>query len=405
MGLAFITATAAWAARPDRPAETNRYEQLARFARVLEIAHEHYVDEEPAAYNALLDGALDGLLRALDPHSQFMDADLYKDMQEETAGAFGGVGVVVTIRDGMLTIVSPIEDTPGFRAGLLSGDRIVEIDGESTEEMGMEDVVKHLRGDPGTEVSLGILRENEPGLKTVDLVRAMIDVPSVKDARMIEDGIGYVRVLQFNEPTAEDLRAAVSGLATQGLRGLVLDLRGNPGGLLPSAVDVCRLFLPSGSPVVFTRGRGGEIEQTFQAIGNALFADLDLAVLINGGSASASEIVAGALKDNRRAVLVGERTFGKGSVQSLIPLDDGEAVRLTTARYYTPSENVIQDRGIEPDLVAPMGPEQWLELMEERADPHAQPNDAKDAQLRRAVDLLRGLRILHARDAARRDTL
>ena len=385
-------------------AEDSAYENIALFTRVLEQVRVHYVDEDKVAYQDLVFGALRGMLQSLDPHSQFLDPDTFHDMQEDTAGEFGGLGVVISIRDGLLTIVAPMEDTPGFEAGLLPGDRIVEIEGESTEGMGLQEAVKRLRGKPGTDVAIRILHRDANEIKDVVITRAEIKVSSVKDAKMIGNDIGYLRITQFNEPTAGAMEEALADLDDQGMQGLVIDVRNNPGGLLSSAVEVSQLFLRRGRLIVFTRGRDGEKDEVYRAGGRTHYPDLPLVVLVNQGSASAAEILAGALKDHHRAVLVGERTFGKGSVQSVFPMNEGSAVRLTTARYYTPSEQVIHEQGIEPHLVVPLAPETWMQLLRQRSRPKlAEPEEdgapVVDRQLERAVHALRAIMIFRDRRA------
>lgn len=378
--------------KPDDP-----YQQMALFTRVIEQIRQQYVDTNRVSYQELVYSALRGMLQSLDPHSQFLDADMYKDMKDDTAGQFGGLGIVISMKDGALTIVAPMEDTPGFRAGLLAGDRIVEIDGKSTDNLMMSDAVKLLRGPPGTRVTLRILRSPSTELITVEIERANIEVATVKDARLMEEGIAYVRVTQFSEPTADALQKELDRLAAEGMRALILDLRNNPGGLLSSAVDVAQKFLDRNQVIVSTQGRDPRQNTIYRARGRARYGGFPMAVLVNSGSASASEIVAGALQDHRRAVLVGEKTFGKGSVQSVVPMEEGTAIRLTTAKYYTPSEKVIHERGIEPDIVVPMAPEDLREIMNQRAQPSARDGVAppasaiEDVQLQRAMDVLKGI--------------
>ncbi len=379
--------------------EESAYDSIELFTRALEQIRRNYVDDEKTSYRDLIHGALQGMMQSLDEHSQFLDESMFEDMQEDTKGQFGGLGIVISIREGELTIVSPMEDTPGFRAGLMSGDRIMEIDGISTEGVTLPEAVKQLRGEPGTKVSLKILRPKNQDVRDVEIVRADIQVPSVKDTRMLDGLIGYTRITQFNEPTADSLDRELASLVEQGAQALVIDLRNNPGGLLSSAIEVSQKFLNRSDIIVSTQGRRDD--QTYRARARRHI-DLPMALLVNGGSASASEIVAGALQDHRRAVLVGEKTFGKGSVQSVLPLDDGSALRLTTAKYYTPSNRLIHERGIEPDIVVPMSPETWRDLLIQRAreenpeafegreeDFPAEP--VVDLQLERAVDVLKGI--------------
>lgn len=373
------------------------YQQMALFTRTIEQIRENYVETNKTAYQELVYGALKGMLQSLDPHSQFLDADMYKDMQDDTAGQFGGIGIVVSMKDDMLTIISPMEDTPGFRAGLQAGDIIIEIDGKSTEDMALSDAVKVLRGAPGTKVTLSILRQSEADPLKFEIERANIEVATVKDAHFLEDGIGYVRVTQFSEPTAEMLQKELDRLQAEGLRALVLDLRNNPGGLLVSAIDVSQKFLGRNQVIVSTQGRDPRQNRIYRSRSKPRYPDIPIVILVNGGSASASEIVAGALQDNKRAVLVGEKTFGKGSVQSVLPMDEGTAIRLTTAKYYTPSERLIHERGIEPDIVVPMQPEEQARLRGSQVTSDLEISDAEkkkevdDIQLQRAVDVLKGI--------------
>lgn len=382
------------------------YEYMALFTEVLRHVRQNYVDEDKVGYRDLVYGALRGMMHSLDPHSQFLDPDMYEDMKEDTSGQFGGLGIVISIRDNILTIVAPMEDTPGYRAGLMSGDRIVGINGESTEGMTLPEAVKRLRGEPETSVDIKVLRPDPREMMDLTIVREIIEVKSVKDAGILESGIGYIRLTQFDEPAADLLTEELRSLEEEGLRGLILDLRNNPGGLLNSAIDVSQLFLDRGDLVVFTRGRDGSRERSYSARGRTRFTDPPMVVLVNAGSASASEIVSGALQDHGRAILIGEKTFGKGSVQSVEGQSDGSAVRLTTARYYTPSEKVIHDRGIEPDIVVPMPPDMQRRLRARRSGidipgddgdaADGTEEDLEDVQLSRALDVLKGILIFEA---------
>jgi carboxyl-terminal processing protease len=384
-------------------ADTERdaaYDKIALFTKVLEQVRANYVDKDKTSYGDLVNGALRGMLQSLDPHSQFLDPDMYSDMKDDTSGQFGGLGIVISIKDSVLTIVAPMEDTPGYRAGLLPGDKIMEIDGRSTEGLTLPEAVRKLRGEPGTKVTIKILRVKSQELKVIELERAKIEMNSVKDARIIEDGIGYIRVTQFNEPTANALQTSLEQLMTNDLQALILDLRNNPGGLLSSAIEVSQKFLKRNAAIVSTQGRDEKQKQTFRSKGRRRhYVDFPMVVLVNAGSASASEIVAGALKDHKRAILIGEKTFGKGSVQSVLPMDGGTAIRLTTAKYYTPENRMIHDRGIEPDIVVPMPPEDWRKLMIKMSRPknaELEPgeenvDDVVDIQLQRAIDVLKGI--------------
>ncbi|HPR83686.1 MAG TPA: S41 family peptidase [Pontiellaceae bacterium] len=398
----FLSVLFAFAASP-RAAEsyTNAYDAIALFTKVLEEVHRSYVDTNEAGYDSLVRHAMTGMLQDLDPYSQFLEKDSYDDMKDDTAGRFSGVGLVVSMKDGLLTVVSPMEDTPAFRAGLLSGDIIVGIDGQETREMSLSDAVKKMRGEAGTHVKLKAVRPSTHEVKEHDLIREKIEVASVKDAKLIEDSIGYIRITQFNEPTAEDLKKELKKLTDQKMKALVLDLRGNPGGLLTAAAGVAELFLPHGDLIVFTKGRTAEMDQKpFKSSGSTHYTGFPIVLLVNGGSASASEIVSGALQDHKRAVLVGEKTFGKGCVQSVLPLADGAAIKLTTALYYTPSERVIQDHGIEPDVKVVMNPEDLFKIRLKQAQKDGEADKAlpvaqepRDIQLDYAIGALKGMMI------------
>jgi len=325
------------------------YKKLKVFSDVLSIIQKNYVEETDP--EDLIHGAINGMLRTLDPHSSFMLPDFYKELKVETKGSFGGIGIEITIRSRILTIVSPIEDTPAFRAGLKAGDKIFKIEEESTENMTLLDAVKKMRGPAGEKVTISIMREGFLELQDFTLTREVIRIKSVKYKSLEEDTIGYVRISQFQEKTGVDFKKALDALEKDDtpLMGLILDLRNNPGGLLDQAVKVCDELLEEGL-IVYTQGRIEGQEMKFTAHPNKKSHDYSIIVLINGGSASGSEIVAGALQDHNRAVILGTPTFGKASVQTIIPLDDGSGLRLTTARYYTPSGRSIQAKGIIPDV-------------------------------------------------------
>lgn len=374
------------------------FDKMELFAEVIEQVRTHYVDADKTSYEDLIYGSLKGLLQNLDSHSQFLDPDMYEDMREDTTGKFGGLGIVIGTRDNVLTVISPMEDTPGYEAGLMAGDKIVEIDGESTEGIALSEAVKRLRGDPGTDVTIRVLRAGDKEFRTLTITREIISVPSVKDAHMVDEKIGYIRIVQFNEPTSSDLDEKLKQLEDEDMKALILDLRDNPGGLLDAAVDVSQKFLPRRKLIVYTQGRDERDRKTYRARGSVHYTRIPIAILVNKGSASASEIVAGALQDHQRAVLIGERTFGKGSVQSILPQEDGSAIRITTAKYYTPSERVIHEKGIEPDVVVPINPEDWQQLRSQRAKPadpekEQEEEDIVDTQLERAADVLRGILI------------
>src|SRR5437016_12973961 len=325
------------------------YENIEIFTNVLALVQKNYVDEVQT--KQLIEGAINGMLSSLDPHSAYLTPDLYKELQVDTKGSFGGLGIEITSRNGVLTVVSPIEDTPAYRAGVKAGDQILKIEGEFTKDLTLVDAVKKMRGPKDTKVTLPLQRENVRELFDVTLTREIIKIQSVK-SKMLDKGYGYVRVTQFQERTDDDLERALKNLDKEagGLQGLVLDLRNDPGGLLTQAVKVADLFLDSGL-IVYTDGRLENQKQKYFAHKPGTWGDFPMVVLVNGGSASASEIVAGALQDHKRALVLGTQTFGKGSVQTILPLDDSSALRLTTARYYTPSGRSIQATGIVPDIV------------------------------------------------------
>jgi carboxyl-terminal processing protease len=339
-----------WLARQVSAVSRDAYTNIEQFANVLTMVQKNYVDE--VGTDKLIDGAINGMLASLDPHSAYLSPDLYKELQVDTRGSFGGLGIEITQRNGVLTVVSPIEDTPAFRAGVHSGDQIIKIDKDFTKDMSLMDAVKLMRGPEGTPIKLTLRREKRPDWLTLTLKREIIQIKSVK-ARVLEPHYGYLRITQFQERTEHDAKVALAELEKEsgGLQGLVLDLRNNPGGLLSQAVKVSDLFLESGL-VVYTEGRLENQEQKFYAHKGPLTEDFPMVVLVNGGSASASEIVAGALQDHKRALVLGTQTFGKGSVQTILPLADGDsAIRLTTARYFTPNGRSIQATGITPDIV------------------------------------------------------
>ncbi len=325
------------------------YENLQIFSDVLDIVKENYVEE--VDNEKLIEGAISGMLRTLDPHSSYLDPDAYKELQVETKGSFGGIGIEITIRDGVLTVVSPLEGTPAYELGIQAGDQILRVDGEPTKEMTLMEAVKKMRGPKGTKVVLTIMREGFTKPEDFVITRATIAIKSVR-TKNLEPGYGYVRLSQFQSSTARDLRKALAKLEkeNQPLKGLVLDLRNNPGGLLDQAVKVSDEFLRDGL-IVYTGGRLKSQDMRFEAHVNTRPHPYPVVVLVNEGSASAAEIVAGALQDHKRAVVVGVKTFGKGSVQTVMPLRNGAALRLTTAIYYTPNGRSIQAKGIEPDIV------------------------------------------------------
>lgn len=384
------------------------YESLHLFTTVLERIRQEYVDGEELSYQELVSGALAGMLAKLDPHSEFMEPTKYEDLRKDTEGRYGGIGVVVSLKEGRITVVSPMEGSPGFNAGIRAGDVITGIDGQSTDELDLPDAVQLLRGKPGSKVAITLDRVGASEPMEVVVAREVIRVGTVKDVDgntefpLAPDGVGYVRILQFGEQTATDLGDALSKLEKQGMKSLVLDLRDNPGGLLDQAVLVADQFLPAGELIVYTKGRGDIRREEYRSVGSGRDRDYPMVVLINGGSASASEIVAGCLQDLGRAYLIGEQTFGKGSVQSILPLKDGAALRLTTARYFTPSHRVIHAKGITPDSIVSISREQERLLMikgtpgsMDTLSPEEQEEvrNAVDPQLLRARETLRGIEL------------
>ena len=329
--------------------DQDSYDQMETFTNILAIVQKNYVEE--VGTQELMEGAVNGMLASLDPHSAYLTPELYKELQVDTKGSFGGLGIEITNRSGVLTVVSPIEDTPAFRAGIQPGDQIIKIEDELTKDMSLMDAVKLMRGPRGTDVRISIRREGLADLLDVTLTRENIQIESVK-SRSLEGGYGYIRITQFQERTGQSVTEALAELneADGGqLEGLILDLRNDPGGLLSEAVQVSDAFLDSGM-IVYTDGRLENQKQKYFARKAGSHTTFPMIVLVNGGTASAAEIVAGALQDHHRALVLGTQTFGKGSVQTILPLDEASALRLTTARYYTPSGRSIQATGVVPDI-------------------------------------------------------
>ncbi len=406
--------SSAAAAEKDSP-----YPNLELFSYVMEKVRRDYVDGTNLTYQQLVHNALRGMVDSLDPHSEFLGPEKFQALQSDTQGQFGGLGIVIQMRDGYVTVVTPIEDTPGFRAGILAGDRLLKIDGQNAEQFSVEEAVKQLRGAPDTEVSLTMQRPSSGEIKEYRLTRAVIRVDMAKDVNgrkefpLLDNKIGYVRLTQFGERTSAELDAALKKMKAQGMQALILDLRSNPGGLLDQAVEVCERFLPRGQLVVTTEGRNERRDRKITSRSGE-FRDLPLVVLVNYGSASASEIVSGALQDcaalgKCKAVIIGETTFGKGSVQEIIPLEGGAALRLTTSKYYTPSHKVIHEHGITPDIIVPMTDEEER-LARLRITPggvESVPESerelvrvARDPQLERALDVLKGIMVFTERAPA-----
>lgn len=398
-----FTHTATFAKRPGESSNDELYRELELFEHALAIVRADYV-EEPAAKD-LIYGALKGMLATLDPYSQFLDPDSYTELKVDTEGVFGGLGIEITIRDDVLTVITPIDGTPAYHAGVEAGDRIVKIDGELTRGITLLEAVKKLRGKPQTTVQITILREGANELKDFDIERAIIKIESVREAAIVDAHIGYVRLSDFRERTIEDLRNAVNELRAQDMEGLILDLRNNPGGLLDSAISVSELFLKRDDIIVTTKGRLRNQNLEFRARTNGLVTRMPLVVMINQGSASASEIVAGAIQDHDRGIVLGMKSHGKGSVQTVFPLKDGSALRLTTSKWYTPSGRPIHGEGIIPDVEVPFerrtkdeeeskADEIFTQLEPaEDATKRIQAKRAIDNQLARAVDLLKGIQV------------
>lgn len=396
------------------------YQYLKLFSDVLNIVQDNYVEKVES--KKLIYGAVTGMLRELDPHSSFLKPEDYKELQIETKGKFGGLGIEISIRDGVLTVVSPLEDTPADKAGIQANDQIIKIDDQPTQDMSLMDGVQKMRGPKGTKVKLTIIRKGERKPLEFELTRDIIAIQSIK-FRTLDPGYGYLRISSFQSGTTSDLRKALDKLEEENrpLNGLVLDLRNDPGGLLDQAVEVSDEFLDKGL-IVYTGGRLESQKMRFEAHKNSKPRDYPIIVLVNSGSASASEIVAGALQDHKRALILGEPTFGKGSVQTVIPLSDGSALRLTTSLYYTPSGRSIQAKGIEPDILVKRempqkedeeSTEEVRRIREKDLPRHMEnqkqetPSEVnetqaetqkmltEDNQLRRALDLLKGYKIMN----------
>lgn len=406
--LVFTVSSLALSGIAEKKKKNDLYRQVQLFSDSLAVIYSDYVDEVKP--KDLIYGALKGMLESLDAHSQFMDPDTYNELKVETEGKFGGLGIEITIKDGLITVVTPIEDTPAWKAGLKANDRIVKINNELTRDMSMTEAVKKLRGKPGDSVTVTILRESEKKVLDFNIIRDVIKVKDIKEAKILEDGIGYIRLIEFRENTPQDLKLALENLKKEGMNGLILDLRNNPGGLLDSAVEVAEKFIEQGKMVVYTKGRKASQDLEFISKERDPLLNFPVVVLINEGSASGSEIVAGCLKDYKRAIILGVKSFGKGSVQTVIPLNDGSALRLTTSKYFTPKGNQIHGKGVMPDIVVEEGK---IELANEKEPEVSKPQEIfdqinkkdkpekenpqldykSDNQLTRAVDVLKAIKI------------
>jgi carboxyl-terminal processing protease len=374
-----IAAATAWLSRESRPEPGIPAHDARLLSEVMGLIHDDYVDDTDD--HTLMSNAIRGMVGELDPHSAFMDKDEFEDLKIATEGNYSGIGVEVTAEEGVLTVIAPLDDSPAARAGIRPGDAILAIDGRPLRNEPLDEAIKRIRGEPGTLVKLGIGREPLPQPLELSIERAVVSVHSVR-FNMLEPGYGYLRISQFSETTGPDTLAAIRALENESggkLRGLVLDLRNNPGGVLDAAVEVSDAFLEDGT-IVSAEGRSAESRFRMEAMEGDLARGAPIAVLVNEGSASAAEIVAGALRDNGRAKLLGQKTFGKGSVQTVLPLEDGQALKLTTSRYFTPSGVSIHERGIEPDVPLPEP---------EVIAAGAQDAGERDPEIRAAVDFLK----------------
>jgi len=390
------------------------YSQVELLADAISIVRSDFVDETNS--KKLIYGAMRGLLGSLDDHSQFLEPGEYKEMKTEAKGEFGGVGIELTMREGILTVISPIAGTPAEAAGVKAGDRLVKIDGRITRDMTLDDSIDLLRGDPGTSVTLTVWREKEGDGKIIDvpIKRAAIKINSIKKAVLLEGGIGYVKLVEFQENTGRDLESALKKLEKERMDALILDMRNNPGGILDSAVDVAERFLSKDAVIVLTKSRIPDQNMVCRSKGRFPHPSYPIIVMVNEGSASASEIVAGAIQDNKRGMVLGTKTFGKASVQTVVPLKDGSALRLTTASYFTPSGRMIRDHGIVPDIVVERQYRDGVGVKDDKKDifekmekggvtlPEEVPDKEKvsrDNQLESAVNLIKALKVYKTIDA------
>lgn len=384
------------------------YEQVELFADAISAIRQDYVDDIDS--KKLIYGAMQGMLSSLDDYSQFMEPDEYKEIQVETKGEFGGIGVEISSREGILTIITPIAGTPAETAGLKPNDKVIKIDGKITKKLTLSEAVKLMRGKAGTPVTLTIWRDRN--VFDVMIKRDNIQVHSIKKADLLEDKIGYIKLVEFQENTARDLDEALKKLEARGMDALILDLRNNPGGLLDGAIEVSERFLPKDKVIVSIKARSPKQAEVFKSSGKVTHPDYPLIVMVNEGSASASEIVAGAVKDNKRGIIIGAKTYGKASVQTVIPMKDGSALRLTTALYLTPNGTLIKGEGIIPDIVVEMQAVEKKKKLEAdeifdqiedesvnkpvKEKPLEKPVIEKDNQLESAVNLIKAIKIYKA---------
>ncbi|MFH1369130.1 MAG: S41 family peptidase [Elusimicrobiota bacterium] len=390
---------------PVRAAVDKTYDQLKMLVDIMTFIEENYVEEKQP--KDLLNGAIKGMVKTLDPFSQFMEPEVYKEMKTETEGQFGGLGIRISIKSEWLTVVTPLLGTPAYRIGILPDDKIIKIEGQSTQGITVEEAVKKLRGTPGTKVTITIARESAKEPIDFTITREIIKIETIS-GRMLENRIGYIKLTEFNANTTRDLRKELAILEKKDMKSLILDLRNNPGGLLDEAADVCREFIGENKVVVYIQGRKADSRRDYYAKVKAPYGDLPLIVLVNRGSASGSEIVAGAVQDLKRGLLVGTTTFGKGSVQSVYPLTEGYGLRLTTAKYYTPSGRCIhRDEktgagGITPDIIIPVTPEVEVKLYTQGEEVYAQGKEPESAVKKQDrvedVALLRSIELLKARE-------
>ncbi|MBN1405006.1 MAG: S41 family peptidase [Candidatus Omnitrophica bacterium] len=386
---------------PVKPLEKKDiYNELELFADTITIVNANYVDDVNS--QDLIYGALKGMLRSLDAHSDFLTPEQYEDIKIDTGGEFGGLGIEITMEDNLLTVVTPLEGSPAQKAGLMPQDKIIKINGEITRDMNLDDAVKRMRGTPGSEITLGIMREGEEKIKDYKIKRAVIKIRSVKDAFILEDGFGYMRITEFQQKTGQEIEKALRALEAEKLTGLILDLRNNPGGLLEAAVDVSEKFLPKDTLIVSIKGKNKQQNVVFKARSVNSRINFPMVVLVNKGSASASEIVAAAIKENERGIVLGTTTFGKGSVQTVIPLRDRSALRLTTSKYYTPRGNEIHNKGVVPNVIvekegqdkaADSAPIALIKKIESGEKESRISLLRQDNQVKSALEVLKGIKI------------
>ncbi len=423
--VAFFSLTTLAISQIENKAKDDLYSQIELYSYTLTTIQADYVDEIPP--KDLIYGSLKGMLSSLDPHSQFLDPEEYKELKTDTQGKFGGLGIEISIKDGLLTVVTPIEDSPAWKAGIKSGDRIVKIENELTKNVTLSEAVKKLRGKPGTSVTITVLREDEFKILDFTIEREIITIQDVKHTQILEDHIGYIRLTEFREDSAKSFREALDTLKKQGADSLIVDLRNNPGGLLNVAIQITEEFLPEGKIIVSTKGRRPSQNTETRSTNTSHIVDWPMVVLINEGSASGSEILAGAVKDNNRAVILGTTSFGKGSVQSVIPLPDGSGLRLTTSKYFTPSGKSIHGIGITPDIEVKFEPPRKKEPEDDQAEkldeifynverkappkPEEKPTEnkkeaevreilLKDNQVRSAISVLKGIKVFQGTNKA-----